>query len=406
MYKLNDVLLSVYGIIPGRYKGEGIAVKGVFDLPKRIGKTHYDWGDEDSIEPYVDADEIMLGGRDLFFAGIIQGTRPEVETLLDDLRLAINAFPDRVIFETPYGSFCVYIKKMLSKFYRDGATLTIQFREPDITSDCEGGIPPPPITTYYSNDVWAEVERNDCNTGYYGSLERLYASESDQFPFESTESQAGADKVAMDWVLSEVHNYANANGTCTINPTMYYNVRKTGELARDNCGVGYTGSIVEWVVDAGEHSSDVSQAVADQLAQDEIDANLTQAYANANGSCVLDNVATGTVYSNTHTGPGGIRTMIFEIGPAVVLNAVYKLTVYSVTAEYTALFGDTTLDVVNGLISAVNGKTENDWNAQNSAPNTGTPGFKPFAYNAGASENLIVVELNYQNQFAFSVVNP
>lgn len=404
MYKLNDILLSDYGIIPGRVKGEGIAVKGIFDLPKRIDITHYDWGDDDSVQPYVDSDEIFFGGRDIYFAGIIQGTRVEVEVYLKALHDAINIFPNRVIFETPYGDYCVYVKKIIPKFYRNGATLKIDFREPDITSDCDGGTPPPPPTIYFSADTSRTVRKNDCDTGFTGSEETLFASDSDAFPWESTLSQAAADQLAIDWVLDNVNLYANNNGTCTVNPITYYNVELTGSLAKDDCQNGQ-GTNVSYTVPADTYSSQVSQAAADQLAQDEIDANLTQAYANANGEC--ENVSSITPVVNYSTGVGGFRWQSFLIGPVVTVGAIYKLAAYSHTIEYTAQGGDTPEDIVDEMIDLVNNTSATQWDEQNSAPAPGTPYFPPTAQLYDVNAPLIfIVLLNHQNQFAAWVTLP
>lgn len=76
--------------------------------------------------------------------------------------------------------------------------------------------------------------------------------------------------------------------TLTINPvtapTTYRNVAKSGTFTRNNCGGGTTGSSVTYNVAANTYSSTTSQAAADQLAINDVNAN-GQAYANANGQC-------------------------------------------------------------------------------------------------------------------------
>lgn len=404
MYKLNDILLSVYGIIPGKMKGEGIAVKGNFDLPKRIGVTKKDWGDEDSVEPYVDADEIFLGGRTIFFAGVILGNNEIVEANLMSLRTAINSYLTVVPFETPYGTYCVYIKKITPKFYRDGATIIIEFREPVLGASC--GVGEIEEIIYYSVEAYLDADKNDCDTGEYGDTVRLYASDSQEFPFESNLSQDAADFAAATWLRNNAQAYANQTGNCNPNPTIYKNVEKTGSLQKDDCGGGFTGSNVIYTVAPGKYSSIVSQAEADGFAQDEVDDELTQAYANENGTCLEDDKSEMFIAGNTHTGPGGTRTQTFLIGAVVIVGAIYKLTVYSHTASYTAIGGDSPVDVVNGLISAINGTTEGQWNDHNSAPNSGTPGFKPVASVGNGPGTAIKIILNYQNQFSAWVTNP
>jgi hypothetical protein len=77
------------------------------------------------------------------------------------------------------------------------------------------------------------------------------------------------------------YNYAGQPENCQ---TYYYNDAKSSTFTRDNCGAGYSGSSVTYSVTANSYSSTVSKAAADQLAQNDIDAN-GQAYANTNGTC-------------------------------------------------------------------------------------------------------------------------
>jgi uncharacterized protein (TIGR02145 family) len=77
---------------------------------------------------------------------------------------------------------------------------------------------------------------------------------------------------------------ADVVGTIT-----YYSVEKSGVFTRNNCGTGYTGSSVAYIVIANTYESIVSQADADAQAQADVDAN-GQAYANANSTCIPDMV--------------------------------------------------------------------------------------------------------------------
>lgn len=71
-------------------------------------------------------------------------------------------------------------------------------------------------------------------------------------------------------------------------PTVYYNIEKSGTFTRNNCTGGASGSSVTYTVAADTYSSDISPEAADQLAQDDVDAN-GQNYANANGTCTYWN---------------------------------------------------------------------------------------------------------------------
>lgn len=65
IYKLNGINVSVYGAIPV-LSGEKIAANGIFDCPKRKPPTERSWDTE--IEPYTDAEDIALDGRELSVA--------------------------------------------------------------------------------------------------------------------------------------------------------------------------------------------------------------------------------------------------------------------------------------------------------------------------------------------------
>ncbi len=62
--------------------------------------------------------------------------------------------------------------------------------------------------------------------------------------------------------------------------TGYKNIIQKGPFIKNNCGTGFTGSIVPYSIPAGTYSSIISQEDADLQAL-----NAGQAYANANGTC-------------------------------------------------------------------------------------------------------------------------
>ena len=64
IYKIDNKPLSYFGAHPARGH-HFFALEGFFDLPKRTGKTEYDWGT--SIEPFVMEEDIRLDGRTLTF---------------------------------------------------------------------------------------------------------------------------------------------------------------------------------------------------------------------------------------------------------------------------------------------------------------------------------------------------
>lgn len=70
-YKIDDVNIRSLGAVPGKLQHLGI--DGLFNLPKRIGTTEYNWGN--SIEPFVQAEDIELDGRTLTFLAIVERNR-------------------------------------------------------------------------------------------------------------------------------------------------------------------------------------------------------------------------------------------------------------------------------------------------------------------------------------------
>ena len=78
------------------------------------------------------------------------------------------------------------------------------------------------------------------------------------------------------------YNYAGQPEYCNV----FYNVVKSDSFTRNNCATGYIGSTVTYTVPAGTYSA-FTQAVADSLAQNDVDSN-GQAYANANGTCTVE----------------------------------------------------------------------------------------------------------------------
>lgn len=131
----------------------------------------------------------------------------------------------------------------------------------------------------------------------------------------------------------------------------FYNVEKTQNFTRNNCGVDETGSSVPYTVAAGEYYSYVSQADADAMAQADIDAN-GQNYANANGICnlnpsvpiVLTTIydADPTVWNGLLFLKNGVETdrIEFETGTPITLGTTYRVgdTIDIIQFHYTTVF--------------------------------------------------------------------
>jgi YD repeat-containing protein len=95
-------------------------------------------------------------------------------------------------------------------------------------------------------------------------------------------TQAGADALAQADVDANGQDHANTNGVCTVG---WYNEQRSGTFTKNDCGSGYIGITVDYVVPDSTYTSTSSQSAANQLAQDDVDAN-GQNWVNTNGYCI------------------------------------------------------------------------------------------------------------------------
>lgn len=102
---------------------------------------------------------------------------------------------------------------------------------------------------------------------------------------------AGRLKLVRDqnkYIVKRIcYNVAGQPENCSI----YYNSETSGSFTRNNCGSGYMGSSVNYVVPANTYSGS-SLSAANNLAQNDVNAN-GQTYANTNGTCILASTVQG-----------------------------------------------------------------------------------------------------------------
>jgi len=147
--------------------------------------------------------------------------------------------------------------------------------------------------------------KNNCATGGTGSTVTYTVAAS---AYTSTISQADADSKAQNDVNTNGQTYANNNGTCT-----WYNVAKGGNFTKNDCTNGGTGVVVTYAVPPGTYSSTISQADADQKAQNDVNTN-GQAFANSHGVCLWYSVAqSGTFTRNNCTGGATGSTVTYTV---------------------------------------------------------------------------------------------
>lgn len=175
-------------------------------------------------------------------------------------------------------------------------------------------------------------------------------------------------------------------------PGNYYNAERSQVFYRNDCG---GGSAVTYTVPTGRYSSATSQAAADQLAQNDINAN-GQAYANTNGTCcqaalVLSSGISSVVNYTTLTGstvnftwvftwPAGSSSFILgninnscawptstRTVPIVSGGSVFNVTIYTNGSVYVQLVSGPIPSSVMGLVRSYDRFT----NAFYSAPASG-----------------------------------
>ncbi|NII81755.1 MULTISPECIES: hypothetical protein [unclassified Pedobacter] len=133
-YKLNNVSIESYGIIPIQSGDTNLAITGAWDMPARIGKTFHDWGnDQDGIEPYVLASEIRFGGIDISLDCVVRGlSKNDALRKCYALFTAIDAYNGLVVLQCDWGTWNVLVNgEIKGEYLQDGITmLTIPFRCP------------------------------------------------------------------------------------------------------------------------------------------------------------------------------------------------------------------------------------------------------------------------------------
>lgn len=226
-------------------------------------------------------------------------------TTIDELRLyPVNARMRTVTYDELIGktSECDENNRITYYEYDDLARLRIiKDDRNNIVKMYEYNVAksPVPCGGVFTHPAITEIFTKNCGAGYY-STEVVYTIPAGKYT--STVSQSEVDLAIENELNSaSVTNYINANAQCL---PLYANDLKTGTFTKEDCEPGYTGSTVTYTVAAGTYTSKVSKTEANELAQEEIDAN-GQAYANQTGTCNYSTtpewIGTGNEYcSNGH----------------------------------------------------------------------------------------------------------
>jgi len=142
-YKINDIALNSFGFIPGRSSNSNLAISGCWDMPSRIGKTHHDWKDENGVEPYLRADEMFFGGRDISLVGYVSDTdRPKFIAAIQKIYDYIDTLQDGLFtLSSDLGSWEVQVVDLTSVTYLTNGwgNVELKFRQPVV--DLSGNLP-------------------------------------------------------------------------------------------------------------------------------------------------------------------------------------------------------------------------------------------------------------------------
>ncbi len=105
-YYINNTPISQFGIIPTKSNGN-IAISGCFNLPKRKGTTYYDWVTDNSVEPYVESEDMDFDSRDISITGNIVSDSDSSLPLINDF---MNELPELFTLSCKWGSWSVKCK--------------------------------------------------------------------------------------------------------------------------------------------------------------------------------------------------------------------------------------------------------------------------------------------------------
>lgn len=172
-YFLNGKNLSDFGIVPARTNTNHIAITGGFNLPKRTGTTYYNWPLENSVEPFVDANDIIFGEREIRFSGTILGN---VNSNIGALSTYIDSLPELFPLSCKWGTWSVRLRKEIqtTPIGWDNSKITLSFKEPK--PDLSGTLPSSSgkndIDSYSWMDfgLWLESISGGQNIGAFKNL--------------------------------------------------------------------------------------------------------------------------------------------------------------------------------------------------------------------------------------------
>lgn len=148
-YYINNTPLSQFQIMPLKANGD-IAISGCFDLPKRKGTTYVNWPLLNSVEPYVDADDIEFSEREITLYGIITEDSDNNIWLLKEF---LESLPETFTLSCKWGNWNVKHNNItIETVNRISSKVTLKFTESNPV--LSGILPPISETKEIDNYQW------------------------------------------------------------------------------------------------------------------------------------------------------------------------------------------------------------------------------------------------------------
>lgn len=136
-----------------------IELIGHLDSVSRIGTVFKSWADENSVEPYVRADELFWGGRDITINAYVLNT---AYSEVFSLNKVLDSIDGEKVLETEFGDFNVTFVSMSETHMQNGISrISMKFRQAELE---RSGSFPLTESGGYGIDVysWGDLELIPC----------------------------------------------------------------------------------------------------------------------------------------------------------------------------------------------------------------------------------------------------
>ena len=191
-YYINNTPISQFGIIPTKSNGN-ISISGCFNLPKRKGTTYYDWVTDNSVEPYVESEDMDFDSRDISITGNIVSDSDSSLPLINDF---MNELPELFTLSCKWGSWSVKCKSTtIETFTKSACKITIKFIEPLV--NLSGTLPSPTENGEIDGYKWTSFGLYLKEISNYQGIGAPKSLSTTQNPSYSLYSKGGQEKTEI-----------------------------------------------------------------------------------------------------------------------------------------------------------------------------------------------------------------